>query len=347
MIVPNKLLSADYATEIRKLIQKYKIMAIRDYSRIPVFQASVYPIVIIIKKEFPIKNKFSAEVMEPYSDSAKVSFSRKIDQEDLQKMSQNTWAPIFGESGGGVLNKILSKSSSLSDLAKVSGGATVSEAYELKKVIRELSDQKDYFRFINTGTIDRYSSLWGRSKTRYIKTSFNQPIIVKEELKKISNKRYEEAQKNKIIVAGMTKKLECYLDDGHYLAGKSTTIIASDKIDLKSVLAVLNSKLMTFCYKNLFKSLSLQGGYMRVGPPQIKKLPIKQMSEPQQQPLISLVDKIITLNKRLNEIGDKKTDERQRIEEEIKKTDAEINELVYQLYDITESEKKIIEESLI
>jgi|TARA_Y100000310_G_scaffold337221_1_gene423747 type II restriction/modification system DNA methylase subunit YeeA len=34
------------------------------------------------------------------------------------------------------------------------------------------------------------------------------------------------------------------------------------------------------------------------------------------------------------------------IEEEIKKTDKEINELVYKLYNITEEEKKIIEESL-
>jgi len=55
---------------------------------------------------------------------------------------------------------------------------------------------------------------------------------------------------------------------------------------------------------------------------------------------------MLLLNKRLNEIGEKRTDQRQRIEEEIKKTDAEIDELIYKLYGITESEKKIIEESL-
>jgi methylase of polypeptide subunit release factors len=51
MIVPNKLLSADYAAVIRSIIARYKIVAIRDYSTIPVFSASVYPIVIIVKKE--------------------------------------------------------------------------------------------------------------------------------------------------------------------------------------------------------------------------------------------------------------------------------------------------------
>lgn len=40
------------------------------------------------------------------------------------------------------------------------------------------------------------------------------------------------------------------------------------------------------------------------------------------------------------------TAERQRIDDEIKKTDAEIDELVYKLYGITGAEKKIIEESL-
>lgn len=79
---------------------------------------------------------------------------------------------------------------------------------------------------------------------------------------------------------------------------------------------------------------------------QIDNLPIKIAPETEQQPIIKLVEKMLSLNKRLNEIGDKKTDARQRIEEEINKTDAEINELVYELYGITEEEKKIIEESL-
>jgi hypothetical protein len=54
---------------------------------------------------------------------------------------------------------------------------------------------------------------------------------------------------------------------------------------------------------------------------------------------------MIYLNKRLYEIGNKKTDERLRIEDEINKTDAEIDDLVYKIYGITEEEKKIIEES--
>jgi type II restriction/modification system DNA methylase subunit YeeA len=46
------------------------------------------------------------------------------------------------------------------------------------------------------------------------------------------------------------------------------------------------------------------------------------------------------------EIGDKKTDERARIEEEIRKTDAEIDSLVYRIYGLTDEEIKVVEASL-
>ena len=343
MIIPNKLLSANYALEIRKFIQNYTIVAIRDYSRIAVFQASVYPIVIIIKKESPKRNKFRAELMESYADGVRVSSFREIEQQKDLQTPQNTWAHIFGESGKRIMDKILANSELLENVGEVSGAASVSEAYELKSIIKELSSQSSYFRFVNTGTIDRYSSLWGVFKTTYIKTSYYKPVVSKEDLRKFSDKRYEQAQETKIIIAGMTKRLECYLDEGHCLAGKSTTIVLPRRINPKVLLAILNSKLLTFIYKNLFKSLSLAGGFMRVGPPQIKKLPIKIVLDTDEQAMIKLVDKMLSLNKRLNEIYDKRTDEHVKIDEEIKKTDSEIDELVYKIYGITESEKKIIE----
>ncbi|MBI5159054.1 hypothetical protein HY992_02945 [Candidatus Micrarchaeota archaeon] len=45
------------------------------------------------------------------------------------------------------------------------------------------------------------------------------------------------------------------------------------------------------------------------------------------------------------ELGGKPSSERQRLEVEVARTDKEIDELVYQLYGITEKEKKVIEES--
>ena len=52
---------------------------------------------------------------------------------------------------------------------------------------------------------------------------------------------------------------------------------------------------------------------------------------------------MLSLNKRLTDLGDKKTDECARIEEEVKKKDNEIDKLVYKIYGIKKTEKKIIE----
>ncbi|MBC8204709.1 MAG: N-6 DNA methylase [FCB group bacterium] len=117
----------------------------------------------------------------------------------------------------------------------------------------------------------------------------------------------------------------------------------NDKDTLKYILAILNSKLMN-CYYGNFAITN------RDSTPQLKNVdlntfPIKQIPKSQQRPIISLVDKMLSLNQRLNQIGGKKTDERGRIEEEIQKTDDEIDQLVYKIYGITEKEKKIIEKS--
>ncbi|MEM4366779.1 MAG: TaqI-like C-terminal specificity domain-containing protein [Candidatus Anstonellales archaeon] len=115
-------------------------------------------------------------------------------------------------------------------------------------------------------------------------------------------------------------------------------------LDIKYVLALLNSKMMSAYY--LLVTLEKERVMAQTDIETLEKLPIKEIEKEKQQPLIKLVDKMLSLNKRLNEIGDKKTDERAKIEEEIKKTDAEIDELVYKIYGITEEEKKIIEESM-
>jgi type II restriction/modification system DNA methylase subunit YeeA len=55
---------------------------------------------------------------------------------------------------------------------------------------------------------------------------------------------------------------------------------------------------------------------------------------------------MLSLKQRLIELQEKQTDEKSEVEQEIKKVDTEVDELVYKLYGITEEEKKIIEESL-
>jgi len=65
-----------------------------------------------------------------------------------------------------------------------------------------------------------------------------------------------------------------------------------------------------------------------------------------EQAIIKLVDKLLSLNQYINEIGDKKTDERQRLESEIRKSEKEIDELIYDIYGMSDAEKKIIDDMI-
>lgn len=61
--------------------------------------------------------------------------------------------------------------------------------------------------------------------------------------------------------------------------------------------------------------------------------------------MINLSEKIYSLTEQLQKLGDKKTEERIKIEKELQETDNAIDDLVYNLYDMTEEERKLIEKS--
>lgn len=61
---------------------------------------------------------------------------------------------------------------------------------------------------------------------------------------------------------------------------------------------------------------------------------------------MALVDRVLELNKRLAPIRDTYGYERDELLSEIKRTDDEIDQKVYELYGLTEEERQIIEASL-
>ncbi len=281
-IVPNKLASADYAAVARRrLASDNRLLLLRDYSQISVFPVSVYPLVYLVEKRRKRqKNPTSVRYEKMGLDQGRtvVTVERELDYHAGFAHPERTWA-IFQPSRGGLgIAAILEKWPALERRARVLGGATVAEAYELLPLLsNKQQPAKRDLRVLNSGTIDPFTPLWGTRPMRYLKHSFAHPVVVAANQSKLPTKRRQQARTPKLIVAGMTRILECVADtDGTYLAAKSTTIIIPDEsIDLAYLAAVVNSRLMTYLFRSMFGGLSLQGGYLRVGPPQLKKLPIR------------------------------------------------------------------------
>jgi hypothetical protein len=154
--------------------------------------------------------------------------------------------------------------------------------------------------------------------------------VLDDALLQFSRLRSEQANSEKIIVAGMCKRLECYYDAGEYLAGKSTSIIYKSDVDLKFILAILNSRLISFFYKYYFKSAALSGGYFNIGANQLKEIPIAFNK--------SVATLIVNEVMRLETLSPDKDN----YELVIRK----IDRLIYSLYELDLDEIRVVESSI-
>jgi hypothetical protein len=331
-IIPNKLIAAAYAKSLREIIKRY-IVELRDYSMVRVFkEADVYPITMIANlynNEYLVNDVKMTTMQSVESINGDANYIKPC-----KFIEAESW-DVFFASDNRVLSIIdkMNNKKKIDTFADVRGAATVSEAYEIKKYLAD--DDKisrkttTVFKFINTGTIDRYTSLWGIKPTQYIKGRYIFPVIDNAELKRVYPQRFHESHLPKIVIGGMTKILECFLDDeGSYLAGKSTTIVFNSSIDLRYVIGLLNSRLMSFYYSTMFNSLSLSGGFFRIGPPQIKQLPLAVGSKAQVNAIVELVSQRMTHDLSVNKLTE---------------IESEIDRKVYEINGLTNDEIELIE----
>lgn len=106
------------------------------------------------------------------------------------------------------------------------------------------------------------------------------------------------------------------------------------------VLGVLNSKLLFYYLKS--KSNVFRGGWITCTKQYVGPLPIRVAEEAVQGRMSELVEQMLQLNKEKH-FDKLAPSEVERVDREITATDAEIDNLVYELYGITDEERKIIE----
>ena len=140
------------------------------------------------------------------------------------------------------------------------------------------------------------------------------------------------------IIATLVKSGFIARNNLHVLLPKQT------KYNLKYILSLMNSNLMDFIYTimNPEKGEALA----EVKKVHVEQLPIRKIDFNNNDErilhddLVALVDVMLDLNKKVQTARGSRKDQIQR---QIAKTDREIDELVYELYRITEEERKVIE----
>jgi adenine-specific DNA-methyltransferase len=302
MIVKNQLLESGYAKAIRRFMGKYRVDSIIDYSAVQVFKsAAVYPVVFQVTKSNQ-KSAVLIEVATPTLESNEVSL---IDKDVFY--GEANWGSFFTSKANRDFTEKFTDFKKLKDFPEIFEICPASmpyEAYEYVPFLKESTDinknVKKFRKLINTGTIDPLQSLWGERQTRYLKSSYLEPVILDKDIEAISARRLNQARTLKIVIAGMSKRIEAFLDlNGEYIAGIATVIVvASDNEDsdnFKYLAGILNSTLVSRWFTSNF-NVTMAGGFLSIKQDQIKQIPIAEGTQSQRRKMIELVSEIQLLS---------------------------------------------------
>jgi len=120
---------------------------------------------------------------------------------------------------------------------------------------------------------------------------------------------------------------DCYVSATFY-------VIKTERVNLKYLTAVLNSKLVAFWLKNKGK---MQGNNYQIDKEPLLAIPIYKPSIQEQKSIITLVDRILS-NARNSNYPDNPADLH-----EIRELERQIDRMVYELYGLTEEEIGVVE----
>jgi len=148
--------------------------------------------------------------------------------------------------------------------------------------------------------------------------------------------------KEKILIRKTGSDIIATFDDsGTYPEQSLYFVYGTGRNTLLFILAVLNSRLINVYYRNFAVT-------NRDTTPQLKNIDLDKFpivvatNELQENTLVTLTNKMLELNKKLQK-AQKGLDEWHDIQKQIEQTDKKIDTLVYNLYGLTEAERRIVE----
>jgi hypothetical protein len=366
-ISSNQFLVTEYGRKLREfLLNDLALDSMIDYGDLPIFEDSLtYVSIFNLSKR--TSTDFNYYKVDNIEDAKKIIFKTKI-QINIAELSNDNWV-LSKKDNKDILQKI-AKYKKLSEIGKcnygiVSGADSIFivnenvidaenlESKSLLPLIRANNCKRYDYANYDLRIIYPFKNEEGATillseqefKNTYPNT-YNYLISQREllEERKDSRKTFEDSNKwysltrfgqlenftkEKIVFPGEQKSPKFSIDinqSGYSGARVFGVTITDPEINLKYLLALLNSRVIAFVIQSTFPVKA--GGYFSMSSTFVDKLPIVQLALNKQQPIIELVDKIL---------------EAKQNGYETKSLEDQIDQLVYQLYNLTQEEINIIE----
>jgi hypothetical protein len=260
---------------------------------------------------------------------------KKLQQDLFRETYKSIFDLSLDESQETIKRKMRGESIHLGELFTLSFGLKTGDDSRFLTHSPESLEHKPLLRGAN---IHRYSISFQGEYVWYI------PAMMKAHRRTArpgTNKRFEQP---KVLIRDTGEGLQGTFDNENYYV--KDVIIVSDKDEdaftLKFLIGLLNSRLMRFYYETSFPTLHVQRNEMA-------SLPIRTINfdDPadiaRHDKMVTLVERMLELNKKLSTATI--TADKQLYQRQIKATDQQIDMLVYELYELTEEEIKIVEEA--
>ena len=371
-ITSNKYLRANYGKPLRQYFKhNTAIVSLVDFGDLPVFEATAYPSILIANKADGSKSSFlgcKIETEEELAVFQRVLATKSITMPQAELPEDDVWniecneilelkKKIEGTSentktlsdyvGGKLFRGILTGLNEAFVIDEATKKKLISEDRRSAEVIKPFLRGRDvkryqitpsglYVIFTRRGVdIDQFPAI-----KKYL-SQFKADLEPRKSEKDTRGRKpgdykwfeiqdniayWQEFEKPKIVYSEIGKDFEFYMDTERYYPDCTVWCFPSNDLYL---LGVLSSKVTVFSFS--LKSSQVRGGYLRFKEQYMKSLPIRIPSTKQRDAVESKVAEVI---------------ERKSREENTNVLEAQIDQLVYEIYGLTEKEIRTLEESI-
>jgi hypothetical protein len=341
IITPNTWLLINYAKMFRRALLEMRIREISDYGDRVFRKATVESAVLLLEKRSApnescrVRRLRNGELILEHS-VTKSNWLNDPSSRIILELSDAVFA---------VLQRLRSKGEPFERNCVIKWGIKpYQKGYGIPPQTRTMIEQRVYHASVKRGKdwkplvvgsdIDRYRISWPGN--RFIK--YGKWLMYPSDRTLM--------ERPKILMRQTSSTIRACLDEDGHFCQNSLFIIHSEQMDLRLLLALLNSSLLGFAYR----MGNPQTGkiFAEIKPSVIKQLPILtpsadgSPSSSSWKNLRELVDSMLQMYQTLLTV---RTDhERIAIQRQIDATDKQIDQIVYELYGLTDKEIKVVEE---
>jgi len=316
-IVPEALLTTSSNGKIREiLLQNYSISSLALFDSFVFVDATIGSTIFVTNKKSDLKTN-----VYKLNDKKEVNY---IDTINLS-ISTDAWEVFLDKKSQTLFNKIEKYSNPMKELSNMSKGMVVKS----RDAVLE-----------NTNTHNNLPFVLGNCMNRY-RLSYKQYADYSK-LEIIGGTRdFNKQTKTPRLLIRRTGSILCATySDNKELIESTLYILTSDKIDLKYLLGLINSKILSYYLAKKLQTNSQ--GFPQVLMSQLDRLPIPKLENNTIiNKIISFVDNMLLIQKQLQSFKIDKDKEILKQKADI--IDKQIDKLVYELYGLTEEEIKTVE----